>query len=249
MSAATGISEHVEPRQIAEDEPLLGRVGDAAQPEMGPLLKNLTLGTAMIAQVGVILLVAAIWAAILLMDFTLFSAHPLLNSAGILFLLQSILILQPTHTPEQKRSGTIVHASFISLAMSALLGGLIVIEYNKFSHKGAHFKSVHATLGIAVYAMLVIQTLVGLTQFYTPMLYGSVANAKAIYKYHRMSGYLLLVLLLVSVATATQTAFNINAIHIKLWVVLVTSALILVGVVPRIKKQKLGLASAKLSGH
>ncbi|EPQ67886.1 Bgt-2092 [Blumeria graminis f. sp. tritici] len=245
MTTATGIPEFVEPRQITEDEPLLGRVGDVAQPRMGSLLKNLTLGTAMIAQVGAILLVAATWAAVFLMDLTLFSAHPLLNSIAILFLLQSILVLQPTHTPEQKRNGANVHALFILLAMLSLLGGLIVIEYNKIRNGAVHFKSAHAKLGIAVYAMLVLQTLVGFTQFYTPMLYGSVANAKVIYKYHRMSGYLLLVLLLASFATATQTYFNLHAIHIKLWVVLVTSALILIGVVPRIKKQKFGFSSSK----
>lgn len=43
------------------------------------------------------------------------------------------------------------------------------------------------------------QALIGATAFFTPRLYGSVGNAKSLYKYHRMSGYLLLVLMFVTV--------------------------------------------------
>jgi hypothetical protein len=74
----------------------------------------------------------------------LFSAHPLLNSAGVLVLLQSALILQPTHTATQKRNGTLVHASLNSVAASIFIAGLVVIEVNKFAHNGTHFESAHA---------------------------------------------------------------------------------------------------------
>ena len=81
----------------------------------------------------------------------------------------------------------------------------------------------------------------GLTQYYTPGLYGSVDNAKSVYKYHRMSGYLLLVLSLATVAAATQTDFNKNVLHIQLWAVIVTGVILLVGLLPRIRKGKFGL--------
>ena len=81
----------------------------------------------------------------------------------------------------------------------------------------------------------------GITQYYTPGLYGSVDNAKSVYKYHRMSGYVLLVLSFCTVAAATQTDFNKGVLHIQLWAVIVAAVITLVGVVPRIKKQKLGL--------
>ncbi|POS83581.1 hypothetical protein EPUL_006037 [Erysiphe pulchra] len=224
-----------------EDMPLLGRVGDASQREGSPLYTNLILGTAVLAQAGIFLLTAAVWASILLQDVTLFSYHPLLNSAGILFLTQAILILQPTHTPSQKRNGTVAHALLNGLGFSALVAGLIVIEYNKFAHNGAHFKSNHAILGFVTYFILVIQTVIGFTQYYTPSLYGSVANAKAIYKYHRASGYVALILMLATVATATKTAFNVNVLHLQLWVVVSTSILVLLGIIPRIRLYKLGL--------
>jgi hypothetical protein len=55
-----------------------------------------------------------------------------------------------------------------------------------------------------------------------------------------MSGYLILTFALVTVAAATQTGYNKGVLHIRLWAVLLTSLLILAGLVPRIKKQKLG---------
>ena len=56
-----------------------------------------------------------------------------------------------------------------------------------------------------------------------------------------MSGYLIVILSLATVAAATQTGFNEGVLHIKLWAVIVAAILVLVGLVPRIKKQKLGL--------
>ncbi|KAL3428202.1 cytochrome b561 [Phlyctema vagabunda] len=250
MSSATGVPGSVQSaaqRGLGEDEPLLGRVGDASQQEGKPLYYNLFLGTAILAQAGVLLLTALVWANVLLTPIMLFTAHPLLNSAALLFLVQSILILQPTHTPGQKRQGTIAHFTLNNLTLDSLIAGLVVIEYNKFAHNGTHFVSPHAILGLITYIFLAIQALVGITAYFLPQLYGSVDKAKSLYKYHRISGYLILVLMLATIAAATQTDFNKNAIHIRLWAVLVSSVLLLVGILPRIKKQKLGLGSRPLS--
>ena len=67
-------------------------------------------------------------------------------------------------------------------------------------------------------------------------------KAKSLYKWHRLSGYLVLTLLLATVAAATQTDYNKNVLDIKLWAVLISAILVLIGVFPRIKKQKLGLS-------
>jgi hypothetical protein len=59
-----------------------------------------------------------------------------LNVAGIAILLQSALILQPTHTPGQKYTGTITH-SILNGAVLALMGSaLVVIVVNKLNHHG-----------------------------------------------------------------------------------------------------------------
>ena len=69
---------------------------------------------------------------------------------------------------------------------------------------------------------------------------GSVENGKKIYKYHRMNGYLILLLSLATICAATQTGFNKSALHIQLWAVIVASVLVVAGIVPRMKKQKFG---------
>ena len=81
----------------------------------------------------------------------------------------------------------------------------------------------------------------GFTQYFVPQLYGGVENAKKIWKYHRASGYVVFTLMLATVAAATQTGFNKNVLHMQLWAIIVASVLTLAGILPRIKKQKLGL--------
>ena len=56
-----------------------------------------------------------------------------------------------------------------------------------------------------------------------------------------MSGYVLLVLSFATVAAATQTSFGGGVLGLKLWAIIVASVITLIGVLPRIKKQKLGL--------
>lgn len=73
-----------------------------------------------------------------------------------------------------------------------------------------------------------------------PALYGGEQNAKSVWKYHRWSGYIVFVLLLATVISAVDTDFNRNVLKLKLWAVLLLSVLTLIGVVPRIQKQKLG---------
>jgi len=45
---------------------------------------------------------------------------------------------------------------------------------------------------------------------------------------------------LATICAATQTPFNVSVLHIKLWAVIVAGILVLVGVIPRIKKNKMG---------
>ncbi|KAL8744372.1 MAG: hypothetical protein Q9190_003368 [Brigantiaea leucoxantha] len=242
MASATGIPEHQNANGgRGEEEPLLGRAGDASQQQNEPLQFNLVTGTAVIAQIGIWILTATIWASVFLNKVILFSAHPLLNSAGILLTTQAILLLQPTHTPKQKSTGTHVHAILNTTSILTLIAALVIIEYNKISHGGTHFESPHAIFGLITYIFFFLQAIVGIAQFYTPSVFGSVDKAKSVYKWHRMSGYLILVMSFVTVALATQTGFNENTLHIQLWAVVVAAVIVLIGTFPRIKKQKLGL--------
>jgi general stress protein CsbA len=239
-SSSTAIPD-VNPIGRSEQEPLLGRPGDAAQPDGAGLYSNLYTGTAIIAQLGVWILAVIVWASVFTHQVIFFSAHPLLNSVGVLLLTQGALILQPTHTATQKHQGAIIHSVLNGAGVLALVVGLIIVEINKVQSHIGHFESTHAILGLITSILLVLQVLVGLTQFYFPGMYGGVSNAKKIYKYHRMAGYVILVLALATIAAATKTFYVRKFLHIHLWAVLVAEVLILAGVLPRIKKQKIGL--------
>ncbi|KAK5117178.1 hypothetical protein LTR85_008946 [Meristemomyces frigidus] len=229
---------------VGEEEPLLGGPGDAKQ-ETKPLYHNLILGTGVVAQAGVWILAAIVWGSVFSNDLILFSAHPLLNSAAVLFFVQAILILQPTHTAKQKKQGTFTHAALNDVAALTAIAGLVIIEYNKVSHKGAHFQSAHAILGLITYILVALQATVGITQYFLPGVYGGVDNAKAVYKYHRAGGYLTLLVMLATVCAATQTDYNEKVLGMQLWAVVVAAVIIVLGVGARIKPSKFGWLAGK----
>ncbi|KAH6606668.1 cytochrome b-561 [Trichoderma cornu-damae] len=230
-----------------ETEPLLGRPGDVAQEEGKSTLNNLVIGTGIIAQIGIWLLVVLVWASVFTKPLILFSGHPLAQSFAVLVLVQSVLFLQPTHTFEQKRLGQRVHGLLNLLALFALVAGVTIIEYNKEKSHNAHFHSVHGYLGVITSVVLLLQYLVGFTMWATPRLYGGEDKAKAVWKYHRYSGYFVLLLLLVTINSATQTDYNKNVLKLKLWATLVLSIIVVIGIFPRIQKQKLGFSRPSVS--
>ncbi|KAH7040789.1 eukaryotic cytochrome b561-domain-containing protein [Microdochium trichocladiopsis] len=243
MASATGIPQQPPAEHGNEEsEPLLGRPGDASQKPAASIAKNLVLGTGVVAEAGGLLLVASVWAAVFLHPpYILFSVHPLAQSFGLLVLIQSILIVQPTVTAEQKKVGQKLHAGLNFLALASFIVGVGSIEYNKIRSNGAHFKSPHAYIGIVASIWQILQYVVGFTMYGAPQLYGGEAKAKAIWKYHRMSGYGLLLLYMAAVTSATKTDYNVNVLGLKLWAAIVIALLVIAGIYPRIKKQKLGL--------
>ncbi|PHH85958.1 hypothetical protein CDD83_10939 [Cordyceps sp. RAO-2017] len=242
-TAATVPADEVARPEATDTEPLLGRPGDVSQRRDGSFARNLVMGTGAVAQLGAVLLLVLIWASVLTHPLILFSAHPLLQSLAVFVLIQSVLSLQPTHTSEQKRLGQRVHASLNLVAFLLLVAGVSIIEYNKLASRGPHFHSVHGYLGVISGIVLLLQYLVGFTMWATPALYGGEDRARAVWKYHRYSGYLVLVLLLATVCSATDTSYNDMVLHIKLWATVLASVLVVVGVFPRIQKHKLGLAT------
>jgi hypothetical protein len=153
--------------------------------------------------------------------------------------VQAILVLQPTSTPRQKTLGTYIHSAFLILSLAGFISAFVVIEINKDPEH--RLTSIHGVLGFITYILIIIQALVGVAQFWIPKwVFGSVENGKKIYKYHRISGYVLLVLEFAAVAAATQTAYNISVLNIALWAVLVTSVITLLGIGARVKLSKFG---------
>lgn len=154
---------------------------------------------------------------------------------------QAILVLQPTWTPEEKVVGARVHASLNLLSFLLFTAGVVMIEVNKFKSNGVHFHSAHGYLGVITAIVLLVQYIFGFLMWGVPAVFGGVDNAKALWKYHRWSGYSLYILLLATVLSATSTDYNKNVLDIKLWAVVVAVVLTVLGVYPRIHKRKLGI--------
>ena len=143
-------------------------------------------------------------------------------------------------TPQQKLLGTRIHYGIQAVSVLGFIGAFIVIEVNKGDD--ARLTSAHGIMGLDTYILILLQAIGGLVQYFFPRLVlGNVARGKAMYKYHRMVGYILMTLELATVAAATQTTFNLSVLAIPLWAVLLAAVLIIAGLGARAKKQKLGL--------
>ena len=78
---------------------------------------------------------------------------------ALILVTNALLLLQPTHTAEQKRLGAITHGIMNSLALAAFTTAVIIIIYNKGAHGAAHFTTAHGRIGLTTYILLIIQVL------------------------------------------------------------------------------------------
>ncbi|KAK3488355.1 eukaryotic cytochrome b561-domain-containing protein [Neurospora crassa] len=231
-----------EPATPTESEPLLGGPGDALQKPDAPIFLNLVLGTAWLSQLGALLLLIATWSAVFLHKLgALISPHPLLQSLGTFLLIQAILVLQPTSTPDAKRLGQRIHASLHLLSFLCFVSGITIIETNKHVNHLAHLHSLHAYLGVITGTLLLAQYVFGICIWAVPAVLGGEEKAKSLWKYHRYAGYGLLVLVLATVAAAADTDYSRNVLKIKGWTFGLGSALVVLGVYPRVQLRKLGI--------
>jgi hypothetical protein len=81
----------------------------------------------------------------------------LFNSTALILLTNSVLLLQPTHTPEQKRIGAVTHGILNSVALASFTTAVIIIIYNKAAHNAAHFTTAHGKIGLITYILLIFQ--------------------------------------------------------------------------------------------
>ncbi|KAH6640779.1 eukaryotic cytochrome b561-domain-containing protein [Chaetomium tenue] len=230
------------PAPPTESEPLLGRPGDATQQPDAPIVSNFVLGTGWIAQAGAVLLVGVIWSSVLSHEtHALVTPHPLLQSLGFFTVLQAILILQPTTTPAAKLHGQRAHFVLHLLSLALFISGTTIIEVNKHRNHLAHFHSPHAYLGSATLTLLLLQYLFGFTIWAVPRVWGGEDAAKALWKYHRWTGYAALALLLATVMAAMDTDYNKAVMKVPDRWVVVAGVWIVIGVFPRVHLRKLGL--------
>ncbi|WFD42367.1 hypothetical protein MPSI1_001009 [Malassezia psittaci] len=193
-----------------ESERLMQQTTEAdTEPSMRTLILANNGTRAAWLQAGALGLLLSIWFLVIYssgghVPFALY--HPLFISVGLFFLLQGLLVLQPTSTPSAKRVGLVAHQLLIFVLGLPLISIGVWIMWHAHSKPGAkHFISLHGILGGVLFVLLWIQALFGLSTVYSGgQLYGSMSRAKGLWKYHRcveyvntfsISGYAIAVLL------------------------------------------------------
>lgn len=232
---------------MPESSPLIGNP-EAERDEKYDLaaevLKNAYSRKAVLyVQAGLLVLVLTILYAIFTHPIIFFFAgHPIFNSLGLVALAQALLVTQPEPlSPEHKVIGGALHGVLNTASVLLFLGGFSFIFYNKHIHNSDHITTWHATFGITTYTCLAVVMLVGLAQFWAPVLvFGSVERAKTVYKYHRIAGYFTLGLISFTILLALDSDYNHNVLHIPYWLIVPAVALIFGGLISGLKLAKLG---------
>jgi len=127
-----------------------------------------------------------------------FAFHPPLQSLSLSLLVYGILTLQPTSQPKTKAAGLARHQyAILFAAFPIIFFGTFAVMYNKYLHGAVHFKSWHGKLGIVSIGWIFVQVLLGGgSVWFGGAAFGGGSKAKAIWKYHRLSGYVLFMLLM-----------------------------------------------------
>jgi hypothetical protein len=157
-----------------------------------------------IALIGASLTMAVTWTMVLFNSPTAvgwFALHPPLQTLAILLLTYGIITLQPTNQPKTKASGLVRHQILIFvLAFPSLFLGTFAVSYNKWLRGADHFTTWHGTIGILCMVWLLFQIFLGAGSVWNGgSLFGGGLKAKGVWKYHRVSGYILFPLMLLTV--------------------------------------------------
>ncbi|KIY65205.1 hypothetical protein CYLTODRAFT_424556 [Cylindrobasidium torrendii FP15055 ss-10] len=134
-------------------------------------------------------------------EYTWFSWHPILHTLAFPVFVYGVLTLQPTSQPKSKEAGLVRHqAALFGVAVPAAILGTVAVFYNKYLHDKHHFKSLHGQLGLLCTLWLVVQVLVGGASVWGGgVAFGGGMKAKKVWRYHRISGYVLFLCLLCTI--------------------------------------------------
>nr|CAG8507804.1 5509_t:CDS:2 [Entrophospora candida] len=190
------------------------------------------------ASLGALLFSSTVWYIMWNVDYFFFVWHPTLMALTIFMVTNGILALQQTMTREEKSLGLDLHRLIQTISLLSAIGGFYVTFTFKNMNDKEHFTTPHGVFGLITIILLIIQSVAGGTLVNFPGLFGGVTKAQMIYKYHRMSGYFLLFLIYLTAIGGTQNDWTKNQFD-NLWVWLSAVGLILVGIVGRVKSNKL----------
>ncbi|KAI9008980.1 eukaryotic cytochrome b561-domain-containing protein [Phycomyces nitens] len=192
---------------------------------------------------GVALFAALILSVLVRLPLGVFTYHPVGMTLFVVLITEGISLLQPTSTPEQKAKGQKNHAMVQTIAYCSAIVGFTAIFYNKVLSSKPHFTSSHAQLGVFVFSFLFVQLVFGIIMAVLPRL-SDQSNAKSLWKYHRVSGYILLVLIWTTAQLGVRADYMFNNLWSPslIWLHWVVVVLVGYGIVRRIRLEKWGLA-------
>ncbi|KIM49302.1 hypothetical protein M413DRAFT_21550 [Hebeloma cylindrosporum] len=124
-----------------------------------------------------------------------FALHPPLQTLALSLFTFGIITLQPTSfaDPRGKTAGLLRHQAVIFfLGFPSVLLGTFSVSYNKWLLGADHFTTWHGFIGIFCMVWFLFQVTLGAGSVWAEgLLFGGGLKAKALWKYHRLSGYLL----------------------------------------------------------
>ncbi|KAF4614461.1 hypothetical protein D9613_002883 [Agrocybe pediades] len=190
---------------------------------------------------------AVTWTAVLMngpLSVGWFAFHPPLQTLAMLLFTFGIITLQPTNQPKTKAAGLVRHQMAVFIAGFPLITlGTMAVSYNKWLRDADHFTTWHGTFGIICMLWLLFQVFLGAgSVWFDGALFGGGMKAKMLWKYHRLSGYILFPLLLFTVHLGGAWS-SWGSKHI-IWIIrfstyTIAPLAILVGVYRRIRTSKM----------
>lgn len=159
-------------------------------------------------QASALLFVAVVWSVVLstmsITSLPLFGYHPLIQSFSILLLLQAIVVLQRTSPsqPSEKKAAFTAHQWInLLLVLPLFTAGASIMWYLHDQPGSGHFLSYHGILGTAVVSAAWVQAALGAASvWWKGKLVGGENKGKALWRWHRLSGYVLVGLFLATAA-------------------------------------------------
>ncbi|CAE6394296.1 hypothetical protein RSOLAG1IB_01157 [Rhizoctonia solani AG-1 IB] len=138
-----------------------------------------------------------------------FALHPPLQTAAVLAFALGVMTLQPTLSAASKEAGRARHQKFqLGLGFPLILMGSISVIVHKEKMGWPHFTSLHSKVGLVTLILLVLQAVAGAASLWGKgVAVGGEDRGKSLWKWHRLLGYMILPMLLVTVLLGGTTTY------------------------------------------
>lgn len=189
------------------------------------------------------------WITVLINDPTnvaWFSLHPTLQSLALSFFVYGIITLQPTSQPKTKAAGLSRHQLAIFVCAFPIVSiGTFAVWWNKHIRDHNHFTTWHGKLGLISMCWILVQIAVGGgSVWFGGAAFGGGMKAKLIWRYHRISGYILFPLLLLTAnfgGLYSHWGTKYLSLPIRVIAYLIAPLVILVAVYVRVRLSKMNI--------